>query len=254
MGGKAMNELLLRRRVAAKSIPSVLNYVQSGLVAIWDGIENAGVGVHDNNASSWKDLSGNNRNWVLESGASWADNAFVTLPTMGFAARFSPAIAYSSIITQEIVLEVFDFEDNTRNDFFKFGTTVDRNVGGNRRYYMMRGLAYSRDSYYGWMPKHSSCMAVSDSTPPINTPQSIVTVYATGTSQSTNPQKFLINNVSKTGWQAVGWSDGDSPYISRDNIGFYGKVYAIRLYNRALTTAELTQNYELDKIRFRLNI
>lgn len=32
------------------------DYVQDGLVAMWDGIENAGWGVHDSNATVWKDL------------------------------------------------------------------------------------------------------------------------------------------------------------------------------------------------------
>ena len=38
---------------------SAKSYVQDGLIAMWDGIENAGWGVHDPNATVWKDLSGN---------------------------------------------------------------------------------------------------------------------------------------------------------------------------------------------------
>ena len=37
---------------------STSNYVQDGLVACWDGIENAGVGVHDPVATVWKDVVG----------------------------------------------------------------------------------------------------------------------------------------------------------------------------------------------------
>ena len=33
-------------------------YVQSGLVACWDGIENAGAGVHNPAATVWKDIVG----------------------------------------------------------------------------------------------------------------------------------------------------------------------------------------------------
>ena len=42
--------------IAAKSVPTARSYVQDGLVAMWDGIENAGWGVHDNNATNWVDL------------------------------------------------------------------------------------------------------------------------------------------------------------------------------------------------------
>ena len=34
------------------------NYVKSGLIALWDGIENAGWGVHNASATTWKDLVG----------------------------------------------------------------------------------------------------------------------------------------------------------------------------------------------------
>lgn len=34
------------------------DYIQDGLIAMWDGIENAGWGVHDNTRTTWKDLAG----------------------------------------------------------------------------------------------------------------------------------------------------------------------------------------------------
>jgi len=40
------------------AIPTAADYVQDGLVAMWDGIENAGWGVHDDEAIVWKDLVG----------------------------------------------------------------------------------------------------------------------------------------------------------------------------------------------------
>ena len=43
----------------AKSGGWVNPYVPDGLVAMWDGEWNAGGGVHDPNATVWKDLSGN---------------------------------------------------------------------------------------------------------------------------------------------------------------------------------------------------
>ena len=37
---------------------SARDYVQDGLIAMWDGIENAGWGIHDPNATTWIDLIG----------------------------------------------------------------------------------------------------------------------------------------------------------------------------------------------------
>ena len=41
---------------AGDRLPTARDYVQDGLIAMWDGIENAGWGVHDPNATVWKDL------------------------------------------------------------------------------------------------------------------------------------------------------------------------------------------------------
>lgn len=43
---------------AKSGVPTARDYVQDGLVAMWDGIENAGWGVHDPNATAWKNLVG----------------------------------------------------------------------------------------------------------------------------------------------------------------------------------------------------
>ena len=34
------------------------SYVTNGLIAQWDGIDNAGTGTHDPTAATWKDLRG----------------------------------------------------------------------------------------------------------------------------------------------------------------------------------------------------
>ena len=54
-------------------------YISDGLVAQWDGIENAGVGVHDNATQTWTDLTGNG--WDAKNGMNvqdlrWNANSF----------------------------------------------------------------------------------------------------------------------------------------------------------------------------------
>lgn len=48
------------------------SYVQKGLVACYDGIDNAGTGVHDSTAATWADLSGNGFDGTLASNLGWA--------------------------------------------------------------------------------------------------------------------------------------------------------------------------------------
>ena len=51
------------------------DYVQEGLVAIWDGIENIGYGLHDSNATVWIDLSGNDNHAIVSNG-TFDNNSF----------------------------------------------------------------------------------------------------------------------------------------------------------------------------------
>ena len=55
-GGKFLK--LYGDRKMVKTMPTARDYVQDGLIAMWDGIENAGWGVHDQNATVWKNLVG----------------------------------------------------------------------------------------------------------------------------------------------------------------------------------------------------
>ena len=57
------------------------SYVQSGLIAQWDGIDNQGTGTHDPTATTWKDLVGNldmtltaKGSWTSEGNALFVNN------------------------------------------------------------------------------------------------------------------------------------------------------------------------------------
>lgn len=54
---------------------SANSYLLNGAVGMWNGIENAGWGVHDPNATVWKDLIGNNDQSV-SGGSGWLSNAY----------------------------------------------------------------------------------------------------------------------------------------------------------------------------------
>ena len=52
--------------VAQGAVPNADAYVTRGLVAHWDAIDNAGIGVHDGAATTWIDLTGNGFDWTLD--------------------------------------------------------------------------------------------------------------------------------------------------------------------------------------------
>ena len=61
----------MRNAMLAGAGLSAKSYIQDGLVAMWDGIENAGWGVHDPNATVWKDLSGNGYDLEVVRPSAW---------------------------------------------------------------------------------------------------------------------------------------------------------------------------------------
>ena len=54
------------------------SYVQKGLKASYDGIDNAGTGTHDATVRTWKDITGNGYDGTLASTVSWESNCWAT--------------------------------------------------------------------------------------------------------------------------------------------------------------------------------
>ena len=65
----AISSVVLALALNAATYTSA-SYVQNGLIAQWDGIDNAGTGTHDPNAKVWKDLKGS-LDMTLNAKGSW---------------------------------------------------------------------------------------------------------------------------------------------------------------------------------------
>ena len=59
--------LSLAAPVFADTLPATA-YIQDGLVVQYDGIENAGAGLHGDAITAWKDLTGNGHDLALNDG------------------------------------------------------------------------------------------------------------------------------------------------------------------------------------------
>jgi len=76
-------------------------YVKDGLVAMWDGEWNIGLGMHDTNASVWKDLVGN-MDLSFTSAATICDT-YVYGDGTSWIANSSDSISFEKCRTIEIV-------------------------------------------------------------------------------------------------------------------------------------------------------
>lgn len=225
----ARNGFAVKKRFTAK------DYIQDGLIAMWDGIENAGWGVHDANATVWKDLVGNQSarmsNMLVTDNSMRANlnTARITMPAslVDFYVRLQPTGSISS----ECVIH-------------KTGTygTAD----------FVWGLCRNWNVQYGIISYASGIAVYVKSSHAIgNVNYATISVIANNTQMS----------AYKNGVISASWSDViDNSSINSFSIFgnawggtcLKGEMFNIRFYSRALTADEIAHNYSIDKARFNL--
>ena len=72
---------------SSSAAPTSRSYIQKGLAACYDGVENAGAGVHDPHAATWVDLTGHGNDGTVGSGITWAANGWVCTGGADLAAK-----------------------------------------------------------------------------------------------------------------------------------------------------------------------
>jgi hypothetical protein len=215
------------------------NYVQTGLIACWDGIANAGAGAHADNAAIWKDIVGGyefalTNVTVVENGISFAGNetSYGTLSAAGTAATFDAA--------KNGTMEVVFASRNTSVHQVLLQTPASN------------GMAFGYNTTGAIVPFTGSVQKPAfPFGRPGTTRHSFSVRYSSGA--STSPAFVDGSSLNSTG--GAGWTPGDSDetYVgnraSKAN-GFPGTIYCIRLYSRQLTAAEIVANHAVDALRF----
>lgn len=239
-------------RESGKRTPTARDYVQDGLIAMWDGIENAGYGVRDQNATVWKDLSGNGYDLTLTSrGATFGPSGLVCPDSVSDTA--SAANGNFNLATS---LQSLEFccsytrctaNMNETKDWcyaasfgtflgwtitFKGGTGNDSGVGLTGHRVRRMDVAFADERF---------------------------TVSATTSSKGTyalQPSALYYRGVSQNmaGEITIQGSPQDVTHIGgvNDKYPFVGTIHSVRAYYRALTAEEIAANYAIDKERFNL--
>ena len=117
---------------AASAALTSRSYVHDGLVAQYDGIDNAGYGIHSDSTNRWVDLTGNGNDGTVNAAVTWDtkgwqnSNAGIQPVTVGkgLAAAIAAAGRFSAQMT-------FTPADNSRMYLFaqKSGTSREFGVG-----------------------------------------------------------------------------------------------------------------------------
>lgn len=205
-------------------IPSAHSYVQDGLVAMWDGIENVGWGTHDSSATTWKDLVGNR---MLSIGSnSFGDDCFLATAPVG-ASSSERIDLYTG--TLELVCEA----NPTSNSVFV-------RLGGYSNQYAI-GMYYVKTTGKIGVgnPLKSS---------PFNVSTDRYCAYSYDGSNSNAYVNGLPSLISDGGNRAygticIGGAGGRTGSLN-------GKVFCTRVYSRVLSDSEIAANYAVDVQRF----
>lgn len=224
--------------------PTARDYIQDGLVAMWDGIE------HGGNELVWSDVTGHGFDATqrVNTGWSWSGNAYVgtrQLDGCGFTVPASLLDVVKNNINGHTIECVFKPSDNSRATIFGQYNGGNGARGGLNIEYSPHIAGSFRVYYDGKPDTHISawksaghvrltCVAVCDG--------SQLTIFENGERKAafTQPADSTIST---------------NPFIiggenARGNMSINGSLYRVSIYSRALSADEIRHNYEIDKRRF----
>lgn len=224
------DKMLAPKRISTSTLvlpntgPTAKDYIQDGLVAMWDGIENAGWGVHDENATTWKDLTGNEHTATLTDKGHFETNYLDKV--------VDGAGAVAEMFSWSFVEIVFSATTGTRNSLILFA-----NSGTTGKIIWAAG--YLGQTYGKAFPIASLSS----------------TMYYATEIGSVNNSYYNGLEVENTG-SVQAWGGRSKIYIGGrdDNANSDpGKYYSLRFYNRVLSPEEIAYNYSIDNKRFNLD-
>lgn len=233
-------------------------YVTDGLVAMWDGEWNAGGGVHDASATTWKDLVRGTQCPFegTSNDPTWTSNSFVsTSATQSVAGYFSvvlPSAGTDKSSTIEFVARKAQFGRGIVIGTYSISQPSGISSGVSMEW--SAGNIADTGRVRAWWNGNPDLLSDAD-TFPYGT-----TLY----SFSCTCDKALTYRVTKNGSNVLSEVVRTSVGVylvpanarigcdGRSYMGWNGEIYSIRIYNRALTAAEIAANYVVDKARFNL--
>lgn len=215
--------------------PTARDYVQDGLIAMWDGIENAGWGVHDASARTWKNLVGD-IDLPLDDYPSqiyFTSNSLYT--SNGRLAERQDVETIDGPITYEVCwvrVNKFNQSADTRCNYGQCNLDI------------FNGQFWHKTSSDGGIMSPVNGLAQE------SVPFTMSVVGTMGGSWET-----LIPYVNATQISGSKYSSSISTQGIRIGSGWsvpISKHHNIRVYSRALSADEIRHNYEIDKERFNL--
>ncbi len=224
------------------------DYVQSGLVAHYDGIRNVAASLpHDMATTNWCDLSGRNNTCARSllggnsvAAGAWADDGYAFEGASNFRMRNSLSLGLSFTIQA-----VCDVDAGAQTNQFPNYVTGQGDYGifsgGTGRKLVWKDDAWTGHDYThrswndDWAGRYFTAVMTADSSWLFEG-----TVYSNGVART------LQKPFSSARWSIGAAADG-----SMANRCMVGRMQAVRFYDRALTEAEIARNRKVDDARYK---
>lgn len=210
--------------IFGKHKPTARDYVQDGLIAMWDGIENAGWGVHDDQLTDrWCCLTGSDYDAL---GNTLFDNSSLILDG-------THQLTTSILQNQQLVEIVIDPIDISSAQFVYDNTPIA----------VVHPCAFIQGGFVNFGHSKESINAAI-----------VAEMGKHAYSFDWTENVGYKDGVSVESYSPVDyWGLTAGTFIGGANRLYYnGKIHSIRVYERSLTVAEIASNYAVDKARFGL--
>ena len=231
--------------------PTAADYVQDGLVAMWDAIENVGWGIHSDCAQVWVDLVGG---CVTEPKILWSNGEgrdYISVDVENVTLLPDSALGFSNAVWQvEVAFTSRKTGDN--NILLTFDTGAYFGIQGGNRFANVR----DGEGRLGWVCSNLKAWVYSDVEVPYSEAVSGV-MSMRHDSETKRNNRYYWNAVYRNYFLYANETKLSGvfyihvPRLDRPK-GVETHYHCIRLYDRFLTEEEISYNYTIDKMRFGL--
>ena len=211
-------------------------YVSNGLVLHYDAINNTGSG-HNSSTTTWKDLSGNGNDSTI-TGGTWTNNSL----------DFTTSNTSKGVRTKSNF--PIDF-NNTFNIVFKLS-----NVNSVEVLFGSRSSSSNGFMLFNYNSSNALSLDTKGSSTRINLGNrlSANTNYDVTVTFSGTTAKLYVNG-QLSGTKTFTDASLNMPlsiFTAGAQSNARGSIYSVKVYNRALSAAEVQQNYNIDKEKYGL--
>lgn len=221
------------------------NYINNGLIAHLDGINNTGNG-HTSNLNVWKDISENNNDAILYNSPIWTTNSIIFNGIDNYASiENTRNTDFSNGITIQTRVKILSFTgENSQGNIEYIGNTNNSGIG---MYY-----SNTNNFYTTIQLEDTNYILSSTITNALNKYHTIIITYDNKTlklyedgrltSSKEIEGEIVPSNIPIT----LGGNKNINIPETYANV----EIQNVLIYNRALTQHEIMKNYQTDELRY----